>query len=104
MAIKKFENLLIWQKAQDFAVYIYSSFEHCRDFGFKDKITRETSSILNNIAEGFDRSSNLDFSRFLYFGLALNSEVRSMLYIAKRLNYLENDKAIHYIKHLNEIS
>lgn len=103
MAVKKFEDLIVWQKAQDFAVNIYSSFEHCRDFGFKDQITRATVSISNNIAEGFDRSSNLDFSRYLYIALSSNSEVRSMLYLAKRLNYLEDDTARLYINHSNEI-
>ncbi|NNC46603.1 MAG: four helix bundle protein, partial [Winogradskyella sp.] len=80
MAVQKFEDLLVWQKSQDLAVLIYSAFKDNNDFSFRDQIKRATVSISNNIAEGFDRNSNADFSRFLYFALASNSEVRSMLY------------------------
>ena len=63
------------------------------DFSFKDQICRATVSISNNIAEGFDRSSNADFKRFLFISLASCSEVRSMLYLAERLNYINKEEA-----------
>lgn len=53
--VVKFEAIIAWQKAQDFAVEIYQAFEHSRDFGFKDQIESAAISISNNIAEGFDR-------------------------------------------------
>ena len=65
---------------------LFSS-EH-KDFSFRDQIKRVSVSISNNIAEGFERNSNADFSRFLYFALASNSEVRSMLYLSIRLDFL----------------
>ncbi|MFK7951703.1 MAG: four helix bundle protein [Ekhidna sp.] len=86
MGIEKFEDLVAWQKAQDLAVNIYSNFNQNKDFGFREQIQRASVSISNNIAEGFDRSSNADFSRFLYISLASTSEVKSMLYLAVRLN------------------
>ena len=82
MAIQKFEDIIAWQKAQDFSVIIYSVFGLSKDFGFKDQISRAAISISNNIAEGFDRSSDADFNRFLYIALGSCSEVRSMLYLA----------------------
>ncbi len=85
MAIKRFEDVIGWQKSQDYAVNIYGVFSVSKDFGFKDQICRAVISISNNIAEGFDRSSNADFSRFLYFALASCSEVKSMLYLAEKL-------------------
>ncbi|CAZ95343.1 four helix bundle protein [Zobellia galactanivorans] len=87
MAVKKFEDLLVWQKAQDFAVAIYQNFSDSRDYSFKDQILRASISISNNIAEGLDRSTNPDFISFLYFATSSNSEVRSMLYLSKRLNF-----------------
>lgn len=104
MTIQRFEDLKIWQKAQDLAVDVYKHFSKIRDFGFRDQITRATVSISNNIAEGFERSSNADFKRFLYFSLASNSEARSMLYLAKRLNYLDKELADVLINETNEIS
>jgi len=91
MAVKKFEDLIVWQKSQNLAVEIYNNFQNCRDFAFKDQITRATISISNNIAEGFERSSNADFSRFLYFSLGSVSEVRSMLYLSNRLDFLNSE-------------
>ena len=65
MAVKKFEELLVWQKAQDLSVAIYLYFKDNKDFSFRDQIKRASVSIPNNIAERFDRNSNADFSRFL---------------------------------------
>lgn len=97
MAIQKFEDIIAWQKAQDLAVSIYSLFNKCKDFEYKKQIERASVSISNNIAEGFDSSSNPNFIRFLYYSLASNSEVKSMLYLALRLNHInqeERDKNI----------
>ena len=99
MAVKRFEELLVWQKSQDLAVAIYNAFQDNKDFSFRDQIKRATVSISNNIAEGFDRNSNADFSRFLYFSLASNSEVRSMLYLSIRLSIIDK-----LIEKTNEIS
>lgn len=104
MTIQRFEDLVVWQKAQDLAVLVYQNFTDSKDFGFRDQITRASVSISNNIAEGFERSSNPDFKRFLYFSLASNSELRSMLYLAKRLNYIDSALALELINETNEIS
>ena len=104
MAVQKFEELLVWQKAQDFSVEIYNRFRENKDFAFKDQITRASVSISNNIAEGFDRNTNPDFKRFLYFATASTSEVRSMLHLSIRLNFLEKEMAEKLISNSNEIS
>ena len=104
MAVQKFEDLIVWQKSQDFAVHIYNQFAICKDYGFKDQITRVSISISNNIAEGFERKSNADFSRFLYFSLGSVSEVRSMLYIATRLGFVPENNTKEMIEKSNEIS
>ena len=104
MKIQKFEDILAWQKAQKFAVEIYRIFGTMRDFGFRDQILRATVSISNNIAEGFDRSSNADFVRFLYMALGSCSEVKSMIYLAEQLKYLQSEKKLELIETSNEIS
>jgi len=65
MKIKRFEEVIAWQKAQDLAVDIYAQFKDLKDFGFREQICRAVVSISNNIAEGFDRKTDADFSRFL---------------------------------------
>ncbi len=71
MAIQKFEDIIAWQKAQDFAVEIYAAFETSKDHGFKHQICHAAVSISNNIAEGFDRISDADFARFLFISIFL---------------------------------
>ena len=104
MAVKRFEDLIVWQKAQELAVIIYYDFQGCKDFGFRDQIRRASVSVSNNIAEGFERSSNADFSKFLYYSLGSNSEVRSMIYLSVRLNLLPKGRADEIIEATNEIS
>jgi len=103
MKIQKFEDIIAWQKAQDLGVIIYKSFKKSRDFGFKDQIQRVSVSISNNIAEGFDRMSDKEFVRFLYIAQASYSEVKSMLYLANRLNYLDEKTTKKFIENANEI-
>lgn len=104
MAIQKFEDIIAWQKAQDLAVDIYKTFQNAKDFGFRDQICRASVSISNNIAEGFDRNSDADFTRFLYFSIASCSEVRSMIYLAARLNHVSNEQKEDLLKQTLEIS
>lgn len=87
--IKRFEDILVWQKAQDLTVQLYQLFELSKDFAFRDQICRAAVSISNNIAEGFERDTTKDFIRFLYMARGSSGEVRSMLYLAKRLNYID---------------
>lgn len=104
MAIQKFEDIVAWQKAQDLAVEIYALFRDLKDFSFKDQVCRATVSISNNIAEGFDRSSNADFTRFLYMAISSASETRSMLYLAERLKYIDMNAKTSLINQTEEIS
>ena len=90
MPIKQFEDLVAWQKAQDFAVQIFSECQQIPDYAFRSQIWRATISISNNLAEGFDRSSKADFRRFAYMALGSSSEVKSMIYLAKRIGYFED--------------
>ncbi len=89
MAVKCFEELVAWQKAQDLAVTVYETFSSCKDFGFRDQICEAAVSISNNIAEGFDRSSNAEFTRFLWYALGSCSEVKSMVYLGARIKVIQ---------------
>ena len=91
MIIKSFEEMLCWQKGQELAIFIYKNFNQLKDFSFRDQICRAAVSISNNEAEGFDRKSNKEFIYFLYISRGSNSEVKSMLYLAKELLYLQDD-------------
>jgi len=104
MAIGKFEDIIGWQKAQDYAVEIYATFGQLRDFSFKDQLCRASISVSSNIAEGFDRQSNKEFVRFLYIALGSCSETKSLLYLAHRLTYCDNKDQNSLLEKANEIS
>jgi four helix bundle protein len=55
MPIQKFEQLILWQKAQKLTIRIYSEINYVNGFNFKNQIMRAAISISNNIAEGHDR-------------------------------------------------
>ncbi|MDO8208686.1 MAG: four helix bundle protein [Gallionella sp.] len=62
-----------------------------RDFGLRDQIRRAAVSIMSNIAEGFDRGSRSEFHQFLVIAKASCAEVRSQLYVAQDVGYIDHD-------------
>ncbi len=92
MKITQFEDILAWQKAHLLTVEIYKEFLTCKDYSFRDQIQRAAVSVMNNIAEGFERGSNADFRRFLFMAKGSSGEVRSLLRLALSLNYISSSK------------
>ncbi|MCW9054567.1 MAG: four helix bundle protein [Candidatus Pacebacteria bacterium] len=85
MKIEKFEDILAWQKAQKLTLFVYKTFRNNKDFGFKNQIERAAVSVMNNIAEGFERQTNKELTNFLFIAKGSCGEVRSMLYVALEL-------------------
>ncbi|MBI3634392.1 MAG: four helix bundle protein [Candidatus Yonathbacteria bacterium] len=89
MRIEQFEDILAWQKAKSLTYEIYEQLREVRDLGFRDQIQRASISVMNNIAEGFERKSNKEFKQFLFIAKGSCGEVRSMLHIANALKYID---------------
>jgi len=98
--VQKFEDIQAWQEARTLVKMVYqltNKDKFSKDFGMRDQIRRASVSVMNNIAEGFDCESKIEFSRFL--GIARRSavEVQSMLYAALDVEYIDqNEFDIHY--------
>ncbi len=92
MVIRSFEDIIAWQKSKELSQMVYKKFGKCKDFSFRDQICRASVSIMNNIAEGYERNGNKDFRNFLYISKGSAAEVRSMLDLALDFNYLSNDE------------
>lgn len=90
--IEKFEDLLCWQKARVIVREIYRltnvNAEFKKDYSFKDQVRRAAISVMLNIAEGFGRRTHKDFRQFLFIAHGSLDEVKSALYVASDLNYL----------------
>lgn len=97
MKIEKFEDILSWEKAKELVLKTYKPFQSNRDYSFKGQIQRAAVSIMNNIAEGFERQSNKEFRQFLFIAKGSCAEFRSMLYVAYELSYISNEafKELH---------
>jgi four helix bundle protein len=104
MKIERFEEIIAWQKAKVMCVDVYTLFDNSKDFSFKDQIQRASVSVMNNIAEGFERKSNKEFVYFLYVAKGSCGEVRSMLILAKELNKLSQNEAEKLFNQAEEIS
>lgn len=104
MKIEKFEDIISWQKSKELTKELYTQFEDTNDFAFKNQILRASLSIMNNIAEGFERKTNKEFKFFLFVAKGSSGEVRSMLNLALDLNKID-DKSFNKLYNLSmEIS
>ena len=93
--IKNFEDLIAWQKARELAGNVYGLTRHdkfSRDFGLRDQIQRAASSVMHNIAEGFESGSDPEFVRFLKMARRSAGEVQSQLYLALDVDYITEDE------------
>ena len=95
--IKRFEDLEVWQKARELCNLIYpltlkDSF--AKDFKLRDQINGSSGSVMDNIAEGFERDGKGEFRHFLSISKGSCGEVRSQLYRAidrKHITQMEFD-------------
>lgn len=92
MKIERFEDVIAWQKARVLTVKIYTLFRESKDFGFTNQIQRASVSIMNNIAEGFERKGDKEFKHFLFLAKGSCGEVRSMLILAKDLELISTNE------------
>ena len=88
MGYQSFEDLEVWQRGCRLAVLIFKSFQPSKEFTLKDQIQRAALSIPSNIAEGSERGSLKDFAHFLNISKGSCGELRTQLYIARKLDYL----------------
>jgi len=82
---KRFEDLLVWQKARALAKRIWELTKKgsfARDFALRDQINAASGSSMDNIAEGFERDGNKEFHQHLGIAKGSIGEVRSQLHRA----------------------
>lgn len=94
-AVKDFEELAIFQKARELSKKIYpitKRDEFKSDFRFVQQIRAASGSVMDNIAEGFERGGNKEFLNFLYIAKGSCGEVRSQLIRANDVGYLTQEE------------
>ncbi len=94
MAVGRFEDMKIWQEAGQLSLSIYKLLKDNKDFGYKDQIQSAAVSVMNNVAEGYERGTVRMFINHLLMAKGSCGEVRSMLYLGLKLNYLDQESYI----------
>jgi len=103
MAYQSFEELEVWKRSCQLAVDLYEVLRECRDFGMRDQMQRAAISIPSNIAEGCERGGK-DFARFLRIALGSAAELRTQMYIAKKIRMLPDSNFTVLISEVKDIS
>ena len=93
-SFKTFEEILAWQSARSLTkdIYILSTREKFNnDFSLQDQIRRSAVSVMANIAEGYERRGDKEFVRFLNISKGSLAEVKSHLYVAFDVGYINEE-------------
>ena len=104
--IERFEDLIAWQKARLMTREVYLTAlqgKFARDFVLSDQIRRAALSVPSNIAEGFERGNRNEFHQFLSIAKSSCAEVRSDLYVALDIGYLDEVSATSMISKAEEV-
>jgi four helix bundle protein len=107
MAAKQFEDLQVWKEARRLTQEIYrltKGEKFWKDFALRGQIQRAAVSIMSNIAEGFERGGNQEFSQFLYVAKGSCGEVRSQIYVAIDQGYVAQKEADELTKSFKRLS
>jgi four helix bundle protein len=90
--VRRFEDLVAWQRARELNREVYTitrTGAFSRDFSLTNQIRSAAASIMSNVAEGFERGGPAEFHQFLVVAKASRGEVRSQLYLALDVGYLD---------------
>lgn len=107
MKINSYSDLTVWQKSIQLVEMIYvitKDFPKDELYALTNQIRRAAVSIPSNIAEGQQRNSTEQFCYFLSIAQGSKAEVETQVIIAKRLNYITENKEKELLKQLEEIS
>ena len=104
--IRSFEELEVWKKARMVSAEIFKatiSESFFKDFGLEDQINRASGSIMDNIAEGFERGGHKEFIQFLSYAKGSAGEVKSQLYPALDRQHIYQETFQKFQDQISEI-
>ena len=90
----RFEDIIAWQKARELCKMIHQYTlrnNFSKDFKLVSQIKGSSGSSMDNIAEGFERGGNKEFSQFLFISKGSTGETRSQLYRALDNGYISEE-------------
>ncbi len=103
----KYSELVVWQKAMDLVTEIYratATFPAEERFGLSSQARRAAVSIPSNIAEGHGRKLTGAYINHLSIAYGSLMELETQVQIARRLSFIQDDRAAALLKQMDEIS
>ena len=103
----RFQDLKVWQRAKDLAVYFYKLTRKgafAKDFGLRDQICRAAVSIPSNIAEGDELGTDKQAIKYFYISKGSSAEVLTQAIIALEIGYIEKEAFEHIERECKAIS
>ncbi len=98
--IKDFEELEVWKLAREICKDIYKIIQYpslSKNYALVDQLRRSSGSIMDNIAEGFERGGTKEFIHFLSIAKGSAGELRSQIIRAFDQVYI-NEEEFQMIK------
>jgi four helix bundle protein len=95
MGVQRFEDLIVWQHAREYCAQIGRLSDRAafiRHRVLQERMDKTAISIVENIAEGFERESRREFAQFLKVARGSTAEARAQLYIAKDRKLFEQEE------------
>lgn len=86
------EQLKVWEKSIELATLVYFYTRDWKDFWLANQMQRASVSIWSNLAEWCDRETYKEYIRFIYIARWSCSELKTQLYIAHNIWYLDKEK------------
>jgi len=104
MSYHSFEDLEVWQRGCRLAVDVFRAFAGCKNFTTKDQAQRAALSVPSNVAEGAERGGTKEFVRFLNIAKGSSGELRTQIYIARKLSFISSKAFNALLNESKEIS
>jgi four helix bundle protein len=104
--IEEFEKLIAWRKARGLLQEVAKEVGKAplsRDFAMADQVRRSASSVMANIAEGFERGRPTEFRQFLSIAKGSCGELRSHVYAIYDLGYLPESRFTELLRQVREV-
>ena len=103
---KRFQDLIVWQKAHQFVLSVYrytADFPNTEIYGLTSQFRRAAVSIPANIAEGFKKKTKPDKAKFLNIAQGSSEECRYYLILSNDLAYGDSSPLIEQHEEVSKL-
>jgi four helix bundle protein len=98
-----YKNLEAWKLSKSLCVEVYRETRQCKDYGYRDQLTRSALSIPSNIAEGTARISDRETLQFLSIARGSAAELETQVLIGQEIGYINQELAENWTQSLQRI-